>query len=190
MMQPGMGSFNLVYQNEHLEEEFEILDPILVPIGDYQFLSTSTMLQTPMSRHFYTTFMFEGGEYYDGYKWSPSLEPAWVIGASIELGGIYRFDYVDFPDRDQTLTNHIAGLRALYMLNTKVSLSAYVQYNTAIHKVISNIRFRYNPKEGTDLYIVFNEGRNTQLEREIPTLPAYDERNITVKFTYTFELQR
>ncbi len=185
-----MGSFNLVYQNEHLEEEFEILDPVVVPVGDYQFLSTSLMLQTPMSRHLYTTFMFEGGEYYDGLKWSPSLEPAWVIGASIELGGMYRFDYVDFPDRNQRLINHIAGLRALYMLNTKVSLSAYVQYNTAIQKVLSNIRFRYNPKEGTDLYIVFNEGRNTLLEREVPTLPLYEERNITLKFTYTFELQR
>ncbi|MCK4746862.1 MAG: hypothetical protein KAT15_07505, partial [Bacteroidales bacterium] len=68
------------------------------------------------------------------------------------------------------------------------SLSAFVQYNTAIDKVISNVRFRYNPMEGTDLYIVFNEGRNTLLEREIPTLPIYEHRSIMVKFTHTFKL--
>ena len=118
---------------------------------------------------------------------SPSIQPKWIIGASVELGGIYQYDYVQFPERNQTLRNHIAGLRALYMLSTKVSFSAFVQYNTAINKVISNFRFRYNPKEGTDLYLVFNEGRNTWLQREIPTLPVYDQRNITVKFTYTFE---
>ena len=76
------------------------------------------------------------------------------------------------------------------MFSTKLSISAFIQYNTAINKVLSNFRFRYNPKEGTDLYIVFNEGRNTWLERELPHLPAYDERNITLKFTYTFETQR
>lgn len=185
-----MGSFNLILQTENLQEEFEILDPVLVPVGHYRFLNTNLMLITPMSRSLYTIFTFEGGGFYDGIRISPSLEPSWVLGASVELGGMYRYDYVSFPDRNQELRNHIAGLKALYMLNTKISLSAYIQYNTAINKVISNIRFRYNPKEGTDLYIVFNEGRNTLLERELPHLPAYDERNITLKFTYTFELQR
>ena len=183
-----MGSFNLVYNYENLEEEFEILDLVTVPAGKYQFLNTSIILYTPGSRPLNTEFSFEGGGYYDGIKLSPSLEPAWNIGASVELGGIYRYDYVYFPDRDQTLNNHIAGLRALYMLSTKFSFSAFVQYNTAIDKVISNFRFRYNPKEGTDLYLVFNEGRNTMLEREVPTLPVYDQRSIMIKFTYTFEL--
>ena len=185
-----MGSFNLILQTEKLEEEFEILDPVLVPVGTYRFVNTKLMLTTPMSRTLYSMFTFEGGGFYDGTRISPAIEPTWVIGASIELGGSYRYDYVNFPERNQQLKNHIAGLKALYMLNTKLSLSAYIQYNTAIHKVISNIRFRYNPKEGTDLYIVFNEGRNTMLDREIPNLPIYEQRNITVKFTYTFEYQR
>jgi hypothetical protein len=76
------------------------------------------------------------------------------------------------------------------MFSTKLSLSAFVQYNSAIHKVISNLRFRYNPREGTDLYLVLNEGRNTWLDREVPILPVYDQRNITLKFSYTFEFQR
>ena len=76
------------------------------------------------------------------------------------------------------------------MFSTRLSLSAFVQYNSAINKVLSNIRFRYNPREGTDLYLVFNEGRNTHLQRELPTLPVYNQRNITLKFTYTFEVQR
>jgi hypothetical protein len=132
--------------------------------------------------------MFEGGGYYDGIRISPSIKPTWNLGASVELGGFYQFDYVNFPGRNQTLQNHIAGMQLLYMLSTKISFSGYVQYNTAIHMVISNFRFRYNPKEGTDLYLVYNEGRNTLLDREIPMLPPYDSRNIMVKFTYTFQL--
>ena len=185
-----MGSVGPVYRIDQLEENFELSDSVIVPAGRYEYLSGELMLQTPGTSSFYTIFMFAGGGYFDGYKISPSIQPKWNLGASVELGGIYRLDLIRFPDRMQSLNNHIAGLRALYMFSTKLSLSAFVQYNSAINKVLSNIRFRYNPKEGTDLYVVFNEGRNTMLEREVPNLPVYDARNITVKFTYTFEVQR
>ncbi len=184
----GMVGFN--YRIDQLEEDFEIADPVIVPAGGYRYLNAELMLQTPGTSSLWAIFMFEGGAYFDGYKLSPSVEPKWNLGASVELGGIYRLDLIRFPGRDQSLNNHIAGLRALYMLSTKLSLSAFIQYNSAINKVLSNIRFRYNPREGTDLYVVFNEGRNTWLEREVPHLPVYDQRNITVKYTYTFEIQR
>jgi hypothetical protein len=38
-------------------------------------------------------------------------------------------------------TNHIVRLNGLMTLTTKTSLSAFVQYNTAIDGVIGNIRF-------------------------------------------------
>ena len=185
-----MGSAGPIFRIDQLEEVFELSDSVTVPVGKYEYLSGELMLQTPGTSSFYAILMLEGGGYFDGYKLSPSIEPKWNIGASVELGGIYRLDLIRFPDRDQSLNNHIAGLRALYMFSTKLSLSALLQYNSSINKVLSNVRFRYNPKEGTDLYVVFNEGRNTWLDREVPTLPVYDARNITVKFTYTFEVQR
>ena len=185
-----MGSIGPVYRIDQLEEDFELSDSVTVPVGRYKYLSGELMLQTPGTSSFYTIFMFEGGSYFDGYKLSPSIQPKWNIGASVELGGIYMLDLIRFPDRMESLNNHIAGLRALLMFSTKLSLSAFVQYNSAINKVLSNIRFRYNPKEGTDLFVVFNEGRNTYLEREVPNLPKYDARNITLKFTHTFEVQR
>jgi hypothetical protein len=182
-----IGQISLAFNREYLEEDFEILDPVLIPAGRYHYVSTEMMFYTPQSRSLSTILTFEGGGYYDGIRMSPSIKPTWSLGASLELGGFYQFDYVQFTERDQGLQNHIAGFQFLYMFSTKVSFSGYLQYNTAIHKVISNLRFRFNPKEGTDLYLVFNEGRNTLLDREIPTLPAYDTRNITVKFTYTLE---
>jgi hypothetical protein len=183
------GMASVAFNYEYLEEEFEILEPVIVPSGRYKFLDTKLMLNTPGSRTMSAIFMLDGGGYFDGYRVSPSVQPIWSIGASVELGGLYQHDFVSFPERNQILRNHIAGLRGLYMFSTRLSLSAFIQYNTAINKVISNVRFRYNPKEGTDLYIVFNEGRNTLLEREVPHLPLYDQRSIMIKFTYTFELQ-
>ena len=184
------GSIGPVYRIDQLDEDFELSGSVVVPAGRYSYLGSEMMLQTPGTSSFYTIFMFQGGGYFDGYKLTPSIQPKWNIGASMELGGMYQLDLIRFPGRNQRLNNHIAGLRALYMFSTRLSLSAFVQYNSAINKVLSNVRFRFNPKEGTDLYIVFNEGRNTYLNREVPNLPVYDQRNITLKFTYTFEVQR
>jgi hypothetical protein len=54
--------------------------------------------------------------------------------------------------------------------------------------VSANVRFRYNFREGNDLWIVYNEGMNTDRHRLTPTLPFTDSRTILVKYTYTFHL--
>jgi hypothetical protein len=74
------------------------------------------------------------------------------------------------------------------MANTKLSLSALIQYNSVTNSIVSNIRLRYNPGEGNDFYVVFNEGRNTLLGRETPRLPVYNDRTVLLKYTYTFNL--
>jgi hypothetical protein len=93
---------------------------------------------------------------------------------------------VNFPDREQLFIANIARFKALVMFNTKLSVSSFIQYNSAENAVATNLKIRYNPKEGNDLYIVFNEGRNTDLEQENPALPPVNNRSILFKYTYTF----
>jgi len=70
------------------------------------------------------------------------------------------------------MTNHIIGIKAIYMVDTRISFNTYIQYNTAVNGMMTNLRLRYNPKEGNDFFLVFNEGRNTHLTRESPYLPV------------------
>ena len=72
------------------------------------------------------------------------------------------------------------------MLSTKFSATAFIQYNSAIDAVIANIRLRYNPREGIDLYLVYNEGLNTNRYRQDPTVPFTSNRTVMLKYTYTF----
>jgi hypothetical protein len=46
----------------------------------------------------------------------------------------------------------------------------------------------FNPKEGNDLYIVYNELLNCNRTRVSPILPLSDTRTLLVKYTYTFSL--
>jgi hypothetical protein len=74
----------------------------------------------------------------------------------------------------------------LAMLSVKYSLTALIQYNSAADKAIANIRFRYNPHEGNDLYLVYDEGINTDRDNADPLLPWSDSRTVMLKYSYTF----
>jgi hypothetical protein len=180
---------NLIYSVEILRDSLELKeDEVYIPPDKYQYLSFMGFVVTPMSKPFFIMTMTETGQFYDGTRLSLHLEPTWNVSSHLELGGTYNFDRVNFSKRNLKMVNHIIGLKALYMLNTRLSANAFIQYNTAVNEIITNFRIRYNPKEGNDLYLVFNEGRNTNLIREVPNLPVYNSRAVMIKYTYTFNL--
>lgn len=183
------GSFHVVYNFDNLRDSLEISPEELYMVpGEYSYLSLRSTITTPMSKPIYAIFMTESGQYFDGNRISFRIQPTWNMSKHFELGGTYNFDHVNVSKRNASMTNHIVGLKALYMFNTKLSVNAFIQYNTAFGGIISNLRLRYNPREGNDFYIVFDEDRNTDLNREIPALPSYNFRTIMIKYNYTFNL--
>lgn len=43
------------------------------------------------------------------------MQPTWNISKHLEKGGTYNFDHVRFKTRSVEMTNHIVGLKALYV---------------------------------------------------------------------------
>ena len=173
---------------ENVPEPFSLSDEAEVPEGKYTYYGLKVAFNTPDSKLIYTNVSLDVGSFYDGRRVTLGLSPRWNASPSIELGGSYQFNRVTFPDRDQHFIAHIGGLRVLYMLNTRFSATAFIQYNSAVDAVITNIRLRYNPREGNDLYIVYNEGLNTNRYTGDPILPFTDNRTVMLKYTYTFTL--
>jgi opacity protein-like surface antigen len=159
-----------------------------VPSGRYSFAYLTAQYNTSKSHALSTNLTGEAGKFYDGWKLSLIASPMLNIGSGINLTFSYNFDYVNFDSRSIQFTNHILGLKGLMTLTIKTSLSAFIQYNTAVDRINSNIRFRYNPREGNDFWLVYDEGLNTDLRREIPFLPHSSGRTILLKYTYTFRL--
>jgi hypothetical protein len=126
--------------------------------------------------------------FYDGWTVDLAITPTWIVSRFLELSGEYEVHMVRFPDREQGFEAHIARLRLQGALNTKVSTQAFVQYNSAADAVVVNARFRYNFRQGNDLWIVYDEGLNLDRHRQIPTLPASSARALLVKYTHTLTL--
>jgi len=151
-------------------------------------MNLESIISTPATKPFFIKLKTETGGFFDGKRVSVNIQPTWNISKHLELGTVYNFDKLNFKERNQEMTNHILGIKSLYMLDIRLSVSAYIQYNTAMKGILTNLRLRFNPKEGNDFYIVFDEGRNTNLTRETPYFPAYSARSILLKYTYTFNL--
>ncbi|TFH39671.1 MAG: hypothetical protein E4G95_00460 [Bacteroidia bacterium] len=160
----------------------------LIPPGTYNFLFLSTLINLTPSINPGLQVTAEAGQFYDGIKASLNLISTWNVSPSLDINPTYKIDRVSFEDRGQSFTNHIFGLKTRVMVSTKLSITSFTQYNTSIEAWLINARFRYNPREGNDFFIVYNEGLNTSLYREIPILPRSDTRTILLKYTYTFGL--
>ncbi len=127
---------------------------------------------------------FRLGSFYDGWKLSLSMTPQWSASSTLELSGTYQYNRILFTGRNEELNSHIIRLSILAMMSTKLSASAFLQYNSAVNAIVASFRLRYNPREGTDFYLVYNEGLHTDRYRAFPTLPVSTGRNILLKYSY------
>lgn len=173
-----------ILTQDDVREEFEIADSVVVPRGRYQFPTMGFEMWTPDAKLFSTGFTLNAGGYYDGWRASGSLRPRWSLLSGLEVRGDYTVNRVVFPSRGQELTTHLAKVRLLSMMSTWLSAAAFVQYNSSTNAVITNARLRYNPREGVDLYLVYNDVLNTGRAG----LTASDSRAVLLKYTYTFSL--
>ncbi|NNE71752.1 MAG: hypothetical protein HKN29_15510, partial [Rhodothermales bacterium] len=174
------------YQLDDLTEEASFPEDSSVPAGRYEFLVGEVSLRMPPG----STIRGQGeasyGSFYDGTRAQISISPSFTPSSHLELETTYEFNHVDFSSRDQSFNVHVARLRAQLGFNTKVSLNGFVQVNSAANLVSTNARFRYNFREGNDLWIVYNDGLNLDRERERPFLPVTSGRTLLLKYTYTF----
>jgi hypothetical protein len=61
-----------------------------------------------------------------------------------------------------------------------------VQYSSAAERLSANARLRFNVREGTDLWVVLDEGYRLDWDRTGALLPPPSGRAILVKYSHTF----
>jgi hypothetical protein len=183
-----IGQIGFNYQEEGVLRDFALSDSVRVRSGDYSFIGFEARIRTPTSRPVSANININAGEFYDGQKYTFSIIPAFNVSSSLQLSGSYSFNAVRFPDRstNNKLDIHSANVTALFMLNTKLTASVLVQYVSTQDDLIANFRLRYNPREGNDFYLVYNEYRGIGSDNELLSLPTYYSRTIILKYTHTF----
>ena len=180
----------LNYNYDQLSEPLYLSEDVVLPVGDYTHPRVSVQYNSPYNTRSRLSVGYSIGRFFDGFMNSLEFEPRWNPNAHLEMSASYELNHIRFSDRDQLLVSHILRLRTLYMLNARLSVSGFLQYNNAANIFISNIKLRYNPREGNDLYIVFNEVLNSDRRRYEPEYPLLNLEVLALKYTYTFKISR
>ena len=191
--QLGKFELDLRHNKEILLEgdDFNLLKRIFIPVGEFKTLEIGADYETNEGNRFQIGVGAEYGGLYDGKSFEFEFDPRWIVNSNLELAGRYGLTHLTFPSlehRDKTqFTAHIGQFRAKYALNKRFSCSTFVQYSNNSALIGANFRFRYNFKEGRDLWLVFNEQINTlQDELEVPRKPRLQNRTMLIKYTHTF----
>ncbi|MBP1666248.1 MAG: putative rane associated hydrolase, partial [Bacteroidetes bacterium] len=184
------GEISLEYQEEGVMFDFPLSDSIRIHAGNYSFTGVETRFGTPDTRMISLRADLNAGQFYDGMRYGFRAEPNFNLSSSLKLSATYEFNAIRFAERpvNNSLNIHSVNLKALYMLNTKLSASVLLQYVNTEDELITNFRIRYNPREGNDFYLVFNDLRGITDRLSIPERPKFFNKTVMVKYTHTFIL--
>lgn len=171
---------------ESLREGFSLPAGTQVPAGDHAFHRLGAWYDTPGGGLFRLGAWAQTGSFYDGTRTAFGVRPTWNVSPRLELGGSYELNAVRFDARGQGFDAHVAQLRATVSPGTRLSAAALVQYNSVRDVVSTNLRLRYNLREGNDVFLVLNEGLNTDRDATDPVRPFSESRRLLLKYSHTF----
>ena len=176
----GSVAFKVLHEN--LEHSFALSEEAHIPAGRYTFFQVSASYHTSHTSLVQLRPQIAAGTFFDGSELSLGASPVWYISRHLELSGSYQYARIRFSERSEEFNAHLARLRIGTALNTEISTNTFIQYNSVTHVVSANVRFRYNFREGNDLWLVYNitgltESRGAPMDREA----------LLIKYTHTFQ---
>ncbi len=184
----GIGWIEPKMFHEDVVVPFTIGGTADIPQGSYDFADLQLYFSMPSGKRMRTTVDFRTGTYFDGTRTQVIFTPTWNVSPHLEIGGDYQLSLLRFEERHQKADVHLARLRVRAALDARTSGNALVQYNSTTDQLDLNLRLRYAFAEGSDLWLVYNEGLDTERSPLTSGLvpPVSRSRALLLKYTHTF----
>ena len=133
-----------------------------IPIGDYKYQDYSASFNTDASEKISGSGSINWGEFWNGRRRS--------VGAGLAFKPEYHFNAALTYSRDLvkllsgTAQTNLFGARIIYGFSPRSFMNAFFQYNSQTHELSTNLRFNITYRPLSDIYVVYNERRNTQID--------------------------
>ena len=174
---------------EFLKEPFDIASDVTIPVGGYLFQNVLASFELGRQRRFSGGATVQHGSFFSGHKTTVGfglggggtssrleLTPQFSLEPGLSL------NWVDLPEGQ--FTSMLVTTRTAYTFTPLMFISALLQFNSSNESLGANIRFRWEYHPGSELFVVYNEQRDTLG----PRFPALSNRALVVKLTRLFRL--
>jgi hypothetical protein len=105
------------------------------------------------------TTALEVGTFYGGDKKTVSFTGRADVTIPLTIEPTISLNWIDLP-ADSVLTTLISA-RTTYTMTPRMFVSALVQYTSTQSVLSVNVRFRWEYLPGSELFLVYTEGRDT-----------------------------
>ena len=167
--------------DELLEERFSIArgagDRVSVEPGEYRFGEFRSTFYVAPQRPVTGRFTFIQGTFYDGTRTEAGFSGRLNLSARVGLEPRIQYDWIDLPAG--RFTTKLVGARIGFAVSPRMAFSSLIQFSSAASSLTSNVRFRWEYTPGSDLFVVYTDGRDSRLSG----FPTLQSRSFVVKAT-------
>ena len=173
-------SITATRQYETLPLDFPIARGVVVPAGAYTYQLVEGAYTLAQHRLFSGNASASYGSFYGGtrasagYNGRVGFSPHFALEPNVTVNWV-RLPYGDFTAR-------LIGTRVVVSPSPRLAFSSLTQVNSSTRTVTSSVRMRWEYTPGSDLYVVFSDGRGTSAAG----LPGLQNRSFAIKATRLF----
>jgi len=162
---------------ERLFEGFEIVDGTTIPVGDYDFGGWYAFYDLPMQNRLSGRVWLTDGSFFGGSRSRAGYEGRLELSPRLSIEPRVSLNRVDLPQG--SFTSRLLGGRLVFTFSPRAYLSTLVQYSSLDGALDTNLRLRWEYSPGSELFVVYSDGRDTSLG----TFPTVRNQSFVVKLT-------
>ena len=152
---------------EFLARPFPISPGVVIPIGGYRFNDYLLSYSMGPQRRVIGTVSYQGGEFFDGSIRALSYSRGRIeVTRQFSLEPGVSVNFVELPQGDFTAS--LATARVTYTFTPRMFASGLLQYNSTQNVMSTNVRLRWEYTPGSELFVVYNDQRDTSIRPLVP----------------------
>ena len=167
-------------QYEFLPEEFEISEGVVLPIGGYDFEDVRLLYTFGPQRPLPGDLLFRIGSFFGGDRKEVTYVGRIEVSPKFSIEPSLSFNWVDLPQGK--FRTDLVSARFNWTLSPRTAVMTFLQYNSSSASLSSSVRLRWEYEPGSDFFVVYTDGRET----DVSGFPLLQSRTFAVKLTKLF----
>ena len=146
-------------QYEFVPAPFTVSRGVHIQVGGYVFDTLSASFTAGETHRVSGRGSFDVGGFYGGNKTTATYRGRIAITPQLGIEPNISLNWVDLPQARFTST--VVGGRTIFTMTPRMFVAGLVQYSSSNTSLSANLRLRWEYRPGSELFVVYSEGRST-----------------------------
>lgn len=179
---------------EYLPYDWNFSGDIIIPSQYYRNHGIKIRYDSKQTKRLNYSLTNQVNGFYGGRRFNLLLNGYYAINRNFRFTYKYEYNFFQFPGsfsayQNSGVQSNLIVVGLAYTPSIHISAKALVQFDDISKTIGGNFRLRYNPKEGTDLFIVYNPRANTAFPNfEGHRTFVVDQQTFIIKFSKALSL--